>query len=154
MTRRSPGASATLADAQRTLAAQPFSHLLGTRMTRFGADEVVLEIPIRQDLNQQNGYLHGGVLAYAADNALTFAAGAVLGQSLLTSGMRISYLRPALGHTLRAHATVVHAGRRQAVCRCDLYILGDHAGPLLCAAAQGTAIVIDSGDPEAEKGEH
>ena len=27
---------------------------------------------------QQNGFPHGGVLAYAADNAITFAAGTVV----------------------------------------------------------------------------
>jgi uncharacterized protein (TIGR00369 family) len=128
MTRRTLGASATLADAQRTLAAQPFSQLLGTRMMRFDADGRAGD-PHKAGPEPANGYLHGGVLAYAADNALTFAAGAVLGQSLLTSGMTISYLRPAIGHTVRAHAIVVHAGRRQAVCRCDHYILGDHERP-------------------------
>ncbi|MEV0431036.1 PaaI family thioesterase, partial [Micromonospora sp. NPDC050495] len=99
----------------------------------------------RDDLLQHDGYLHGGVLSYAADNAITFAAGSVLGPAVLTSGLTVSYLRPAAqGRTLRARATVVHAGRRQAVCRCDLLAIdGDEPGTL-CAVAQGTVLTRQS----------
>lgn len=34
-------------------------------------------------LRQQNGVLHGGVLSYAADNTLTFAAGTVASGALM-----------------------------------------------------------------------
>lgn len=78
-----------LAAARKLLDAQPFSRLLGARVTAFGDGGATLEIDIRDDLHQQNGFLHGGVLAYAADNALTFAAGAVLGPSVLTGGFSV-----------------------------------------------------------------
>ncbi|WP_328524655.1 PaaI family thioesterase [Kribbella sp. NBC_00359] len=48
--------------AEKVLAAQPFSVLLGARLTGFGAGGATLELDIRDDLRQQNGYLHGGVL--------------------------------------------------------------------------------------------
>lgn len=132
----------TLDTARQVLAAQPFSVLVGTRITDYGDEGATLEIDIRDDLRQQNGYLHGGVLAYAADNALTFAAGTALGPKLLTSGFTISYLKPAVGSVLRAHAWVVHAGRRQAVCRCDLDVVDDAGAVTHCAVAQGTAVAI------------
>jgi len=131
-----------LAFAQQALAGQPFSRLVGARLTAFGSGEANLEIDVRDELRQQNGYLHGGVLAYAADNAVTFAAGSVLGPAVLTGGFSINYLRPGQGRTLRAHARVVHAGRRQAVCRCDLYMLGTGGQATLCAVAQGTIITV------------
>ncbi|MFD6285249.1 PaaI family thioesterase [Streptomyces sp. NPDC060205] len=130
-----------LAAAQEALAAQPFSKLLGTRLVAFGEGEAVLELDIRDDLRQQNGFVHGGVLAYAADNALTFAAGSAAGAHVLTSGFTIDYLRPADGTLLRAHAHVVRAGRTRIVCRCDLSTLDtqDTRGTRrLCAVAQGT----------------
>lgn len=40
--------------------------------------------------------------------------------------------------TPRAQAKVAHAGRRQAVCGCDLYAIADN-GTTLCAVAQGAA---------------
>ncbi|WP_209928664.1 PaaI family thioesterase [Rhodococcus sp. PvR099] len=134
----------SLDEAAETLAAQPFSTLVGARLTAFTDGAATLTIPIRPELLQQHGFVHGGVLSYAADNALTFAAGSVLGPSIVTSGFTITYLRPAMGTALRAEATAVSSGRRQALCRCEIYADTEN-GPVLCAAAQGTASVIDLG---------
>lgn len=134
----------TIELAEQVLAAQPFSVLVGARVTAFGDGAATLEIDIRDELTQQNGFPHGGVLAYAADNALTFAGGAALGPSVLTGGFGINYLRPAQGRTLRAHAVVTHATRRQAVCRCDLTTIGGDGTETAVAAAQGTISVTDS----------
>ena len=130
----------TLEVAQKLLAAQPFSLLVGARVTAFGHGGATLELDIREDLQQQNGFLHGGVLAYAADNAITFAAGSALGPDVLTGGFTISYLRPARGTILRADAKVAHAGRRQATCTCELTTIDAAGTPTLCAIAQGTVI--------------
>ena len=124
--------------ARRGLAAQPFSELVGARVAEFADGVAVLEIDIRDDLCQQNGFVHGGVLCYAADNALTFAAGTVLGPELLTGGLSIEYLRPARGRLLRARANVVHAGRRKAVCRCDVSTVDESGAEVTVAVAQGT----------------
>ncbi len=134
-----------LASARKVLDSQPFSRLLGARITGFGDGEAVLEVDIRDELCQQNGFLHGGVLAYAADNALTFAGGAALGPAVLTGGFSIQYVRPATGATLIARAAVVHGGRRQAVCRCDVYVADGVGTETLCAVAQGTVLTAASG---------
>ncbi|QHY99161.1 Putative esterase [Streptomyces sp. S4.7] len=128
--------------ARKVLAGQPFSSLLGTRVMVFGDGEAELELDIREDLKQQNGYLHGGVLAYAADNSITFAAGSVLGPAVLTAGFSIQYMRPGTGRTLLARASVVHAGRRQATVRCDLFTVADDGTQTLCAVAQGTVLPV------------
>ncbi|MEU4496007.1 PaaI family thioesterase [Streptomyces sp. NPDC023998] len=130
-----------LAVAQKVLAAQPFSNLLGARLVAFGEGQATLELDIRDDLRQQNGFVHGGVVAYAADNTLTFAAGTVVGARLLTAGFTIDYLRPVNGTLLRAHAQVVRAGRSRVVCRCDLTAVDGEGVETLCAVAQGTIAV-------------
>ncbi|GAA4022432.1 PaaI family thioesterase [Allokutzneria multivorans] len=127
-----------LETAREVLAAQPFSALLGARLTAFGGGAATLELDVRDELRQQYGVLHGGVLGYAADNALTFAAGTVAGAGLITAGFTIDYLRPADGAVLRAHATVVRAGRTRVACRCDLSTVDSDGVETLCAVAQGT----------------
>ena len=134
-----------LAFARAGLDAQPFSKLVGARLAEFGDGAAVLELDIRDELRQQTGFVHGGVLSYAADNALTFAAGSVLGPAVLTSGFTIDYLRPATGGVLRAEASVVRAGRRGATCRCDLYTVDDERR--LCAIAQGSIAVATPSSP-------
>ena len=127
--------------ARQVLAAQPFSVLVGARLAEFGDGVAVLELDIRPDLLQQNGFVHGGVLSYAADNALTFAAGTVAGARLLTAGYTIDYLRPARGAVLRARAEVVRAGRSRVVCRCDVVVVDEAGVVTLCAVAQGSVSI-------------
>ncbi|MFV2172889.1 PaaI family thioesterase [Actinomadura sp. LOL_016] len=88
--------------------------------------------------------MHGGVLGYAADNTLTFAAGTAAGTRLVTAGFAIDYLRPARGPLLRAHARVVRAGRTRVVCRCDVSTVDADGAETLCAVAQGTAAVLET----------
>jgi uncharacterized protein (TIGR00369 family) len=133
-----------LAMAQKVLDSQPFSRLLGARITAFGNGQAVLEVDVREELHQQNGYLHGGVIAYAADNSITFAAGTTLGPAVLTGGFSVQYIRPATGVTLLARASVVHSGRRQAVARCDLFTVNADGDETLCAVAQGTVLSAPS----------
>ncbi len=121
--------------------AQPFSRLLEVELIAFSRDHVELRVPITPQLKQQHGFVHGGVLAYAADNALTFAGGAALGPAVVTAEFKINYLRPANGEMVLARAGVVHAGRNQAVCRCEVFSvsLGQES---LCAIAQGTIATL------------
>lgn len=126
-----------LAYGREALANQSFSRLLGASLDAFTPGSAQLSLPLAPHLLQQDGFVHGGVLSYLADNALTYAGGSVLGK-VLTSEFKINYLRPAKdADKLVAVATVVGSGRTQAVCRCDIYL--ERAGERkICAAAQGT----------------
>jgi uncharacterized protein (TIGR00369 family) len=130
---------------QAVLSGQPFSQLLGIELIKFTAEETELRLPIRADHMQHVGFVHGGVLASLADIALTFAgAGALGGVAVITSEIKINYVRPALGGTLIARAGALSAGRTQSVVRCEIYVLQDGVEKL-CAAAQGTIVVMGSG---------
>lgn len=131
----------TLADAQQVLAAQPFTGQVGARLTEFGDGAACLEIPIDGRHHQQYGVVHGGVLAYAADNALTFAAGSVLGPSVLTAGMSVSYLSAVREGVLRARARVAHHNSRLAVCTVEIDAIAPSGEVTRCAVAQGTVLV-------------
>ena len=126
-----------LAFGRELLGRQAFSVLLGARLDAFEAGSAQLSLALAPALLQQVGFVHGGVLSYLADNALTYAGGSVLGR-VLTSEFKINYLRPAVdAERLVAVATVVASGRSQAVCRCDIFL--ERSGQRkLCAAAQGT----------------
>lgn len=128
-----------LALGRETLKNQAFSQLLGAQLDVFEPGQAQLSLPVTPQLLQQNGFVHGGVLAYLADNALTYAGGTALRVPVLTGEFKINYVRPALGERLVARATAVHVGKTQAVCRCDVYAVGE-AGEKLCAMAQGTIV--------------
>jgi uncharacterized protein (TIGR00369 family) len=126
---------------KQVLASQPFSVLIGAELLSFSQGYAELKIPIRPELKQQHGFVHGGVISYAVDNALTFAGGSVLGTSVTTSEFKINYLRPAIGDFLFARAAVIHAGKSQAVCRCDVFVSKD-GKESLCATSQGTITML------------
>ncbi len=137
-----------LALGQRVLAEQPFSTLLGAELVAFEPGRAELRLPIRHELKQQHGFVHGGAMSYLADNALTYAGGSVMpGQGVVTSEFKINYLRPAQGDALVARASVVYAGKSQIVCRCDIYAI-DGDDEKLCASAQGTIAAL--GAPAAD----
>ena len=131
-----------LALGRKSLAAQPFNTLVHAELAAFSEERTELHLPITESLKQQHGFVHGGILSYLADNALTFMAGAVLKSNAVTSEMKINYLRPAQGSRLIARAHLVYAGRTQAVCRCDVFVVKD-GEEKLCAAAQGTIVKLN-----------
>ena len=93
-------------------------------------------MPIKREFLQQHGFVHGGVVSYLADNALTFAGGSLLGDSVTTE-FKINYMRPAIGETLTATAAVEHSAKRQAVVRCDV-VANNNGEEKVVAVAQGT----------------
>ncbi len=118
------------------LKSQPFSLLIKAELTAFKTGSAEISLAIRDELKQQHGFVHGGVVSYLADNCLTYAGGSVLGDCV-TLEYKINYLRPAIGHTLIARATVLSSGKRQAVCECKVFAVSED-GEILVAAAQGT----------------
>ncbi|MEW6464922.1 MAG: PaaI family thioesterase [Pseudomonadota bacterium] len=132
---------AFLAMGREVLARQPFSVLIGAEVVSLSAGRCELQVPVSDAVKQQNGFVHGGVVSYAADNALTYAGGTALGVPVVTSEFKINYLRPAIGERLLARAESVHAGRTQAVCRCDVFVVKGGV-ETLCAVAQGTIAAL------------
>ena len=125
--------------AQRVFDAQPFTRFLGAQLVGCGPGEAQIKLEVLPQHKQQDGFVHGGVISYLADNALTFAGGLALGGSALTSEYKINYIRPARGVLLVARAYAKGHGKRQAVCQCDIYY-EDGGEERLCAVAQGTIV--------------
>ena len=132
---------AFLAMGREVLAAQPFSQLLGAQLQALSPGQCELHLPMTPQLRQQHGFAHGGVVSYLADNALTYAGGTALRVPVVTSEFKINYVRPAVGELLIARAQAVHAGRNQAVCRCDVFAVQGGVEKL-CAVAQGTIATL------------
>lgn len=128
-----------LAMGRDVLAKQPFSVLLGAELVALAPGQVELQLPLREELLQQNGFAHGGVVSYLADNALTYAGGTAMQVPVVTSEFKINYVRPAVGERLIARAEAQAVSKTQAVCRCEVYAVKDGTEKL-CALAQGTIV--------------
>jgi uncharacterized protein (TIGR00369 family) len=58
---------------KRILQEQPFNRLLGAELTLLENGKAEIILAVREDLKQQHGFVHGGVVSYLADNCLTYA---------------------------------------------------------------------------------
>ena len=130
-------AATFLAMGREVLAKQPFSVLLGTELVALEPGRCELAVNITEQLKQQMGFAHGGVVSYLADNALTYAGGTAMRVPVVTSEYKINYVRPAIGERLIARARAVHVSKSQAVCQCEVFAIGG-GDEKLCAIAQGT----------------
>ena len=124
---------------REVLAKQPFSALLGAELAALSPGKVDLQLALRPEHLQQNGFAHGGIVSYLADNALTFAGGTAMQVPVVTSEFKINYVRPAVGERLIARASADAVSKTQAVCRCEVFAVKDGAEKL-CALAQGTIV--------------
>jgi len=85
-----------------------------------GAVEILL--PFRDDLTQQKGYIHGGIIGMIADSAAGYAAYSLMPAdcSLVTVEYKMNILSPATS-SLTARGEVVKPGRTLTVARAEVY---------------------------------
>ena len=130
---------------REVLAQQAFSVLVGAELVALRPGHCELAVDVRDELKQQHGFAHGGVVSYLADNALTYAGGTAMQVPVVTSEFKINYVRPAVGTRLIARAIAVSSGSTQAVCRCDVFAVDGNGAEKLVAAAQGTIARLGEG---------
>jgi uncharacterized protein (TIGR00369 family) len=100
----------------------PFAHLLQLELGEMKRGAATLHLEVRDDLRQNNGVVHGGVIASLVDTAAAFAILTLLerDQTSTTIDLTIHYLRPLLSGRSTAQARVVRAGRRIMVITVDV----------------------------------
>lgn len=131
-----------ISEGKNVLESQPFSQLVGAELVELSEGKATLELPIKRELKQSFGFVHGGVVSYMADNTLTFAAATHFG-ACVTSEFKINYVQPAQGDRLVAEAEVVSVTLRQAVIECKVYAERGSSS-MLVAVALGTVVKVET----------
>ncbi|HWX74259.1 MAG TPA: PaaI family thioesterase [Solirubrobacteraceae bacterium] len=88
--------------------------LLGLELLEVGESEVSARLPVREEIKQPAGLVHGGVYAAVAESLASLATWlAVVGDGNTAVGLSnsTSFLRPITEGTLHALATRLHCGR-------------------------------------------
>jgi 1,4-dihydroxy-2-naphthoyl-CoA hydrolase len=91
-----------------------FDALYGLELLDFSDTEVRARVPVREELKQPAGLLHGGVYAAVAESLASLATAlAVLGEGNTAMGLSnsTSFLRPITEGVVHANATRLHRGR-------------------------------------------
>lgn len=81
-----------------------------------GGDAVEFSVPVRSDMMQHQGFVHGGVIGAVADVGLAWAA-AEIDADVRTQTYTLQFLRPAGPGTLVVRGEVVRRGRQAVAVR-------------------------------------
>ena len=130
---------------RESFAQQRVMTTLGAALVHVAAGEVDIALPFRDDLTQQDGFLHAGIVAAIADSACGYAAYSLMSaeSSVLSIEFKLNLLAPAVGTKLVARARVLRSGRTITVCRADVAAITDAADKLV-ATMLGTMMSIPS----------
>ncbi|MGA8052110.1 MAG: PaaI family thioesterase [Burkholderiales bacterium] len=117
--------------------------LIGARMARVEPGRCEIELDWREDLTQQKGFLHGGIVGMIADTACGYAAYSLMpaSASLVTVEYKINIVAPGRGERFVARAEVLKAGRTLSITRGEVYA-GRGGVSTLCAVMQQTLMML------------
>lgn len=94
--------------------ANPFFMLMGVDVMHIGDGEATLEMPVRSDMHNGEGWLQGGLFVSLADEAMALALYTVLGgtERVATVSEATSFMKGARDGKVVATGRVVKKGRR------------------------------------------
>lgn len=122
---------------------QSAMHLIQASMPVVERGSTEIHVPHWQGIEQQHGFVHGGVVGMIADSSAGYAAMtmAPANASVLTVEYKINMLAPADGEKLIARGQVVRPGRTLIVTKAEVFAVKD-GKETLCALMQQTIMVM------------
>lgn len=120
----------------------PFADFLGLKVTSVTPDRVTAELPVRGDLNNRFGIMHGGAIMALADNLGGTATTANLkpGQTTTTIESKTNFFAGIpVGDVAYAECTPLHRGRSTMVWQTRI----TRRDGRLCAIVTQTQMVLD-----------
>jgi len=128
-----------------SFARQTFMATLGATLERVEPGVVTIALARRDDLAQQHGFLHAGVVTSIVDSACGYAALSLMrpGAAVLSVEFKVNLLAPAAGERFRAEGRVLKAGRTLTVCAGEVHGIAGDGRETLVAALQATMIAVE-----------
>lgn len=98
---------------------------IGAGLTLVEPGAIEIELPFRDDLTQQNGFIHAGIVATVLDSACGYAAFSLMpaDAAVLSIEFKVNLLAPAKGERIKVRADVKRAGQNVTVCTADAWAI-------------------------------
>ena len=118
--------------------------LLGAEMTMVVPGMTEIMLPYREELTQQHGFVHAGIIAAVVDSACGYAALSLMppGVGVLTIEYKVNLLNPAAGMRFVARGQVVKPGRTIMICTGEAVAERADGTRQTIALMQGTMMVV------------
>jgi uncharacterized protein (TIGR00369 family) len=118
-------------------------HLIRATLQIVEHGRTEIHVPHWEGIEQQHGFVHGGVVGMIADSAAGYAALSLVAAnaSVLTVEYKMNLVAPADGEKLIARGQVVRPGRTLIVTKADVFAVKE-GKETLCALMQQTMMVM------------
>ena len=128
---------------RESFARQNVMHLIRATLPVVEPGRTEIHLPHWEGVEQQHGFVHGGVVGTIADSAAGYAAMTVVpaNASVLTVEYKMNLMAPADGEKLIARGKVVRPGRTLVVTQAEVFAVKD-GKEKLCALMQQTIMVM------------
>ncbi len=133
---------------RNSFARQPFMDFIKAKLVEIRPGYCEIHLPYREELSQQHGFFHAGVIGTIADNAGGYAAYSLMpaDSTVLTVEYKLNLLSPGNGDLLIGRGQVIKSGRTLTICRSDIVVMKD-GRENLCAIAIVTLMNL-AGKPD------
>jgi uncharacterized protein (TIGR00369 family) len=127
-----------------SFARQQVMATLGIEIFRLSPGEIDLTMPYAAAFTQQNGFVHGGIVATALDSACGYAAFSLMpaNAAVLTVEFKTSLLAPARGQQFIFKAQVLKPGKTLTFCEARALAKDGDAEPRQVASMTATLMAI------------
>ncbi len=101
---------------------QKLMSTIGAELTKLLPGEAEISLPYSEDLTQQHGFVHAGIIATLADTACGYAAFSLMpaDAAVLTVEYKINLMSPAVGEYFVARGQVIRPGKTISVCTAEV----------------------------------
>lgn len=122
--------------------------MLGVALISAEPGKTEFALNFRDELSQQNGYFHAGIVSTLIDTAGGCAGATMMppGARVLTVEFKLNLLAPADGERIVARAEVVKSGRTLTITQGRVFVYKDGV-ETLCALMQQTLIAMPAKPP-------
>ncbi len=118
---------------RRSFALQKAMTTVGAELTRVAYGAVEMEMPYADELTQQHGFLHAGIISTALDSACGYAGFTTMpaDASVLTIEFKVNLLAPGRGDRFLFRGEVTKPGRTIIVADGRAYAMGESESKLI-----------------------
>jgi uncharacterized protein (TIGR00369 family) len=127
-----------------SFARQNVMRTIGAELTSVTPGIVEIEMPFSNDLTQQHGFLHAGVISTALDSACGYAAFSLMPAeaAVLTIEFKVNLLAPGRGERFLFRGEVTKPGRTILVADGQAYAFNREGEARLIATMTGTMMTV------------
>lgn len=127
-----------------SFARQKVMETMGAELTRVEAGAVEIEMPYDEDLTQQHGFLHAGIISTVLDSACGYAAYSLMPENaaVLTIEFKVNLLSPGKGDRFLFRGSVTKPGRTIIVADGQAYAYDGEGNAKLVATMTATIMVV------------